>query len=105
MEREIYAQLMEWKTSAHRKPLILYGARQVGKSYSIAHFGEAEFEDIVIVNCEKVGRIKNIFEKDFNAKRIISDIGILTGKKIVPGKTLLGNGSTILMNAIPNSSK
>ena len=89
MEREIYAQLKEWKTSVHRKPLILYGARQVGKSYSITHFGEEEFEDTVIVNCEKEGRIKNIFEKDFNAKRIISDIGILTGKKIVPGKTLL----------------
>ena len=89
MEREIYEKLKEWKTSEHRKPLILYGARQVGKSYSITHFGEKEFDDVIIVNCEKESRVKNIFEKDFHTERIISDLEILTEKKIVPGKTLL----------------
>ena len=89
MEREIYTQLNQWKESENRKPLILFGARQVGKSYSVTNFGEREFEDTVIINCEKESRIKSIFDKDFRVDRIVSDIEILTGKKIVPGKTLL----------------
>lgn len=89
MEREIYSQLRKWKESDHRKPLILYGARQVGKSYSVTHFGEKEFDDIVIINCEKDSRVKSVFEKNFRTERIISDLEILTGKKIIPGKTLL----------------
>lgn len=89
MEREIYTKLLAWKTSSCRKPLILYGARQVGKSYIITLFGNREFEDFVVFNCEKDIRIKRIFDNGFRIRNIVSDLEILAGRKITPGKTLV----------------
>ena len=89
MEREIYKDLLKWKNSAYRKPLILYGARQVGKSYILTEFGRNEFEDIVLLNCEKDARIKAVFENGYHTERILSDLEILAEKKIIAGKTLV----------------
>ena len=89
MEREIYSKLVTWKESAYRKPLILYGARQVGKSYIINEFGKKEFDKFVVLNCEKDPRIVALFNNGFNVNRIVSDIEIITGTKIDIGKTLV----------------
>lgn len=53
MKREIYNKLKEWQLSSNRKPLIMYGARQVGKTYIIKEFGNHEFENMVYINCYK----------------------------------------------------
>lgn len=89
MERDLYQDLLHWKDSKARKPLVIKGARQVGKSYLITEFGEKEFENCIILNCDKDSRIAEIFDRDFRTERIIADIEILTGQKIIPGKSLL----------------
>ena len=89
MEREIYKKLLAWKVSAYRKPLIVYGARQVGKSYIVTEFGKKEFDDLVLFNCERDPRLKGIFDHGFEAERILSDLEILAGRKIIPGTSLI----------------
>ena len=89
MEREIYADLLRWKDSPYRKPLILYGARQTGKSYILTKFANEEFEDAIIFNCEKDPRIKAVFERDFRVERMLSDMEVLAGQRLVPGKALI----------------
>ena len=89
MKRKLYDKLMDWKESPYRKPLIIKGARQVGKTYLAEEFGKNEYEDMIVLNCDKDKRIAGIFQSGFQTKKIISDIEILTGKKIIPGKTLL----------------
>ena len=88
MERTIYAQLLEWKDSPNRKPLILLGARQVGKTYILKQFGEHEFDNMVYINCHNNEFMVNLFT-DFDINRILYQIGIHTGQKISIGKTLL----------------
>ena len=89
MKRKLYDKLKDWKESPYRKPLIIKGARQVGKTYLAEEFGKNEYEDMIVLNCDKDKRIAGIFQSGFQTKKIISDIEILTGKKIIPGKTLL----------------
>ena len=89
MKREIYDRLVSWKNDSHRKPLIVYGARQVGKTYVIKEFGEHEYEKLIVLNCDKDERLKEVFEGGFRTERMISDIEIITGQKIIPEKTLI----------------
>lgn len=90
MERNITAKLLEWKNKAVHKPLIVRGARQVGKSYSITEFGKKYFEGgIHIINFEKRIDWHPIFNLNLDAIRIINEIEVRLGKKIVPGKDLL----------------
>ena len=89
MKRKLYDKLKAWKESPYRKPLIIKGARQVGKTYLAEEFGKNEYEDMIVLNCDKDKRIAGIFKGGFQTEKIISDIEILTGKKIIPGKTLL----------------
>ncbi len=89
MKRNLYDKLKVWKESPYRKPLIIKGARQVGKTYLAEEFGKNEYEDMIVLNCDKDKRIAGIFRSGFQTQKIISDIEILTGKKVIPGKTLL----------------
>lgn len=89
MKREIYQELMKWKDSSGRKPLIMYGARQVGKTYIIKEFGNNEFKNLIILNCDKDERIKRIFDNGFRTDRMISDIEIISGQKLNVGDTLV----------------
>ena len=89
MKREIYEQLLKWKNSNNRKPLMLYGARQVGKTYILKEFGKYEFENFVYVNCYMNSKIAEIFERDIDINRIINEISLYTGNLIIPGKTFL----------------
>lgn len=88
MERTIYQDLRHWKNSSNRKPLILLGARQVGKTYILKQFGEREFERFVYVNCHNNPFTDALF-RDFNISRIIYEIEQQYETKLIVGKTLL----------------
>ena len=88
MERAIYKQLLEWKNNVDRKPLILLGARQVGKTYILKQFGTREFSNMVYVNCHNNEFMANLFT-DFDIGRVIYQISVHAGQRITPGKTLL----------------
>lgn len=89
MKRRITDALIEWKDKKGRKPLIVNGARQVGKSYIIQEFGEAYFDDVLVVNFEIDRDICNFIESDINPLSIIQYLEIHSGKKIEVGQTLL----------------
>ena len=89
MKRFIDQKLQDWKTSHRRKPLILRGARQVGKTYSVEQFGGKHFDNLAKVNLERNPDWHRVFENNLDAKRIVADLEILVRQKIMPGHTLL----------------
>lgn len=89
MERSMYKQLLKWKESPTRKPLMLYGARQVGKTYILKKFGEREYENIVYINCYLNQSIKSLFSEDKEVSRILLGLSALSGQEIKPEKTLI----------------
>lgn len=88
MERLIYNDLLYWKKREDRKPLILLGARQVGKTYILKEFGKKEFDNLVYVNCNKNDFANQLF-RDLEVRRIVTEIERYYDVKITPGKTLL----------------
>ena len=88
MYRYITKDLKTWKESANRKPLILLGARQVGKTYSLKQFGREEFENMVYVNCHNNPFVESLFF-DFDIDRILYQLSLHYEERIVSGKTLL----------------
>lgn len=89
MKRLIENTLLDWKDSKRRKPLIIRGARQVGKTYTITGFGKTNFNNCVVIDFERDPKFRNIFENDLNPVRIISDLELATGQRIVPDETLV----------------
>lgn len=91
MKREIYKDLKNWKDKSDdiRKPLILEGARQTGKTWIVQEFGKNEFDDIVSINFEDAEQLRDLFEIDFDIDRIILSLQAFSHKTIVPHKTLL----------------
>ncbi len=89
MYRNIIEQLKIWKNKEGRKPLILSGARQVGKTYILKMFGKQEFTNVAYVNCEGNELAKNLFSQDYNIQRIILAIGAITEQSIEADKTLI----------------
>ena len=89
MEREIINKLIEWKESNNRKPLIIHGARQVGKTYIIKKFGRKYYDNLIYVNFETNQEISSQISEDINAKYIINKLELFYGEKILPGKTLI----------------
>ncbi len=85
----MYDTLLKWKDRGDRKPMIIEGIRQCGKTWILKHFGEAEFKDIAYFNFEYDDRLHRIFEGDLNVSRIIKDLGILRNKSIQSGTTIL----------------
>ncbi len=88
MERNIIESLKEWKNNPKRKPLILTGVRQCGKTYAVSQFGENEFSSFVYCNFEKDETLASIFAYDFDVRRIVEEISNIVGK-IEVGETLL----------------
>jgi uncharacterized protein len=88
MERSIYTSLKEWKNSPTRKPLILQGARQVGKTYILKEFGRNEYQDVVYINCDDNDNMKEMFV-DYDIQRILRSLSALSGVSIKPGTTLI----------------
>ena len=89
MRRLVYDSLIKWKNSADRKPLMVYGARQVGKTYILKEFGNKEFENLVYINCYHNDTIKEIFNRKPDINTIIDELKAYTSQQIVPGKTFL----------------
>lgn len=89
MKRDIYKHLEEWKQSPRRKPLVLNGARQVGKTYSLKHFGKTSFQKTAYLNFEKDEKLCRYFEETLDPKQLIQIIGIHTEIEIDPVNTLL----------------
>lgn len=89
MRRKIYDQLVLWKNRPDRMPLIVNGARQVGKSYILQEFGREEFDSYIIVNFEIDKVLATKFDEGINPAEIIQYLEALHSKRIVPGKTLI----------------
>jgi len=89
MKRDIYRKLSDWKSSRRRKPLLLQGARQTGKTYIIKAFGRNEYENAVYCNFEEDPGLDALFQQDLNPERILTDISIYYNHEIRPGADLL----------------
>ena len=89
MKRQIYNELTAWKKRQDRKPLVILGARQVGKTWIMRHFGLQEYESVAYVNCDDEPRARDMFMADYDMERILLTIQVITGVKVVPGKTLV----------------
>ena len=89
MKRHIEQKLLEWKNKKRRKPLILRGARQVGKTYCLKQFGRQQFADLIYIDLERHSDWHGIFSGDLSAAKICLDLEIVSGKKIIPGESLL----------------
>ncbi len=88
MERTAYSELKKWKEKEDRKPLILNGARQVGKTWLLKEFGAKEFESVAYINCDRNADMQNVFT-DFDTDRLIRAFSAISGTTIVPKKTLI----------------
>ena len=89
MKRILYEDLVKWKESKDRKPLILKGVRQCGKTWLLKEFGKNCYEDIAYFNFEGNEALQERFSIDLNVTRIIEELSILNNKIIKPGKTLI----------------
>ncbi len=89
MDRKIMTKLIEWKNDKDRKPLILRGARQVGKTYIIKQFGNENYEGVAYFNFDHDTELYNLFENTKNPIRILEQLAFIYGKAIIPGKTLI----------------
>lgn len=89
MYREITDKLVKWKDSRRRKPLLLTGVRQCGKTYIVKEFGESNFDNCVYINFESEPAYAGIFEYDFDVRRILSELERTTKQRIIPEKSLL----------------
>jgi len=89
MKRDIYQQLEEWKRSTRRKPLVLNGARQVGKTYALKRFGAVSYEKIAYLNFEKDEKLAQYFEGTLDPQKLIRILSIHTEVEIQPHRTLL----------------
>ncbi|MBQ8969771.1 MAG: AAA family ATPase, partial [Lachnospiraceae bacterium] len=89
MERKVLQKLIEWKNRADRKPLLLTGARQVGKTWIAREFGNRFFANTVYINFDREKSLKTVLEQTLDPRMIISSIGALSGERIEPQKTLI----------------
>ena len=89
MQRFILKKLIEWKESKYRKPLILKGARQIGKTYILKQFGKENYEGVAYFNFDHDEDLYNLFENTKDPKRILEQLAFIYGKAIIPGKTLI----------------
>ena len=87
LKRNALDRLTAWKTSPDRKPLVIKGARQVGKTWLMHEFGNTQYESYVSLNFDEEDELKSIFKTNKNPHRIIELLGLLSGKKILPDKT------------------
>jgi len=89
MKRKIYVDLVKWKTKSNRMPLIVNGARQVGKTYILQEFGKQEFDNFLIVNLETDKALAGKFEESITPLSVIQYIESAHSQRIIPGKTLV----------------
>lgn len=89
MYRKVMEKLLEWKADTDRKPLILRGARQVGKTYIIKQFGKENYDGVAYFNFDHDTQLYNIFDNTKDPVRILEQLSFVYGRAIIPGKTLI----------------
>lgn len=89
MDRSLMSALVAWKEGPRRKPLILNGARQVGKTWLLREFGRLHFSNVAYVSLDNDVQACSLFRYGYDTKRIISGLSLITGEDIVPGETLV----------------
>lgn len=89
MYRKAIQSLINWKSDEERKPLVLKGARQVGKTWLMKEFGEKYYDSFVYFNFDEEDELRSVFETNKDPRRIIELLSIIAGEKIFPGKTLI----------------
>ena len=90
MKRKIEAQLLAWKEKeSGRMPLILGGARQIGKTYILKEFGKNHFKNVVYINLETNQKMVEYFQESIVPERLLRYMGALVGERIIPGQTLI----------------
>ena len=89
MERKIYDDLLKWKKDLNRKPLLLFGNRQVGKTYITITFGEKEYKTVAYINSDNNTELLNIVKKENTIDRIVARLSLLTGETILKNDTLI----------------
>ncbi len=105
MKRDAYQSLLSWKASERRKPLLLKGARQTGKTYLLLEFGKKEYEQVHYFNFEEISQLGQFFEKNLDPRRILSDLGIYSKAQIRPQRDLIIFDEIQTSNAALNSLK
>src|SRR6478735_2023668 len=88
MKRFIDLYLKDWAQKTHHKPLLLRGARQVGKTFAVRKLGST-FKQFIEINFEAEVKLREIFEYDLKPDRILRELSVSLGKRIIPGETLL----------------
>lgn len=89
MKRDFLKELLKWRDSSRRKPLLITGVRQCGKTHTLKEFGDTCFDNVCYVNLESSSNYAAIFDYDFDVKRIVKEIELMEQCTITPGKTLL----------------
>lgn len=89
LKRKAIKELVNWKNDEERKPMVLKGARQVGKTWLMKEFGKRYYKDFVYFSFEEDDELKSIFEVNKNPHRIIELLSIISGKVILPSQTLI----------------
>ena len=89
MKRKATKYLLNWKVKSNRKPLVIWGVRQVGKTWLMKQFGKDNYNSVAYINFESKQMLKNLFHDDFDIRRILTVIEIETGVKIEPKNTLI----------------
>ena len=89
LNRNAIQDLVNWKSSEERKPMVLKGARQVGKTWLMKEFGQNYYNSFVYFNFDEEDELKSIFETNKNPQRIIDLLSMIAGEKILPGETLI----------------
>ncbi len=89
IERDILKKLDEWKSTADRKPLIVQGARQIGKSWAVEEFGRRRFKHVAVFNFDKKKELKGVFLQTKDIKRLLGELELYTTVPIIAGETLL----------------
>ena len=87
MKRNAQISLSEWRDRPGRKPLVLRGARQVGKTYLVEHWGAEHFESVMTVDLERERDLHGLFSQQ-DPKQMLAELGVLRGRSVTPGKTL-----------------
>lgn len=89
MERTAMEMLVNWKNDPERKPLVLKGARQVGKTWLMKEFGERHYDNVAYLNFDEDEQLKSIFAANKNPQRIVELLSLASGERILPGSTLI----------------
>ena len=89
MYRSAITKLEKWKKSKNRKPMVIYGARQTGKTWLMKEFGAKNYDSVAYITFESDSALKNIFKKDLDIPRIINELSLVSGVKITPGTLII----------------